>query len=220
MISVLIIALIISIVSLSLLVSEKKKNEDFREEHEHMKAELSSTQEALSSAVRPLDVEAIESILDRKGCEHSRDEAGMIWFTKDNARFCIGPQNLPLVRIGKGYNMEDNESVDWEALSQAGNCAEEKIIMSEFRYGEKSYMEFYLNCYEHYADSFEKSFQSYLDILNATEQEFYTVYNEIRDRKRLEEQNPENRMERMANEMAIRGQWLAEGSHPGHKTMS
>ena len=151
-----------------------------------------SEQENLST----LDITAIEAVFEKHGWEHHSDEDKQVWFKPDDSWYLVETERLPVIRIVKGYNMTEDTDIDWEIVGQAGGIAEDKVIMSEFRYGERQFYEFYLLAVEYNVDDFDKALRVYLEILEATEREFVCAYNEIHDKKQLEEMKPENRLEK------------------------
>ena len=187
-----------SILILSYYIDERKKARKYLADAEHMKKVLQEAQTKESELeTKVLDSATIEEVLEKDGWEHRSDEDGQIWFKPDDVWYCISTDKLPILRISKGYNMSEDEVVNWDIVPQAGRAAEDKVIMSEFRYEEKQFYEFYLNSVEQVATNFEKALPTYLDILNATEHEFIEAYNELHDRMRLEEEKPKNKLERI-----------------------
>lgn len=153
---------------------------------------LKATIDSVSERLLPVTPERILSYLTEekrwKAVIDENDPDMDINFCQGDSNYRIHTLRLPQVILSKGYNMSDNNDIDWDALKQAAWMTTLDLVMVKFHIWEeqKAYDQ-YIVSHEWDMNDFEKSLDKDLDIIKEAEDILRSHYHEILSEKNKKE---------------------------------
>lgn len=145
---------------------------------------LKATIDRVSERLLPVTPERILSYLsEEKGWKAVIDENDPdkdINFCQGDSNYRIHTLRLPQVILSKGYNMSDNNDIDWDALKQAAWMTTLDLVMVKLHiWEEQKAYDLYIVSHEWDMNDFEKSLDRHIDIIKDAEDRLRTHYHEI-----------------------------------------
>lgn len=171
-----------------------------------LREELSGVRATAGTRKQPVKVDLIKEFLEQtQGLDCKVfGEGDLISFRLGDSTYHIDTRRLPQqVAIRKGYNMENQENVDWDAVRRAALDVMDGLVMIKMNVDpeEKSF-DYYIVSPDRSMDNFQSNFEFYIGLIADAEKLFYDKYTEYKE----EEQDVSARIDEMAAEVASKHQ--------------
>lgn len=184
----------------------EQKADQLSSEIIRLREELAAARATTGTRKLPLKVELIKEYLDQShGLEcNILGDGELIAFRLGDSTYHIDARRLPQqVVIRKGYNMENQEDVDWNAIKRASLDVTDSLVMIKMNVEpEDNSFDYYIVSPDRSMDNFQTNFEFYMGLIYDAEKLFYEKYTAYKEEGR----DITSRIDEIATEVASKHQ--------------